>query len=35
MDDVEAQLTVALKEIDQENEKIKSLCYFSWFTSLS
>jgi len=28
--DVELQLMMALKEINQENEKIKSLCYFSW-----
>ena len=32
LDDVESQLMAALKEINQENEKIKSLCYFSWFT---
>ena len=31
LDDVESQLMAALKEINQANEKIKSLCYFSWF----
>jgi transposase len=33
--DVESSLENALKEINQETEKIKSLCNYSWFTCIS
>lgn len=35
LDDVECRLAIALKEINQEKEKMKSLCNFSWFNCIS
>ena len=30
LDDVEAQLVIALNALNQESEKLKSMCQFSW-----
>ena len=30
MIDVEAQLAIALNALNQESEKLKSMCQFSW-----
>jgi hypothetical protein len=35
LDAVEAQLSKSLKEINNEKELMKSMCYFSWMKCLS